>query len=350
MNLKILLPRPLLLIAVLSLGLPAQAATTFKIATIAPDGTSWMKAMRKGAEEVTQRTAGRVKFRFYPGGIMGNDKSVLRKIRIGQLHGGALMGGGLSDIYPDSQVYSLPFEFRTLQEVDYVRSKMDRQILNGLYQKGFVSFGISEGGFAYMMSKEPVYGVEELLGSKVWIPEGDRINRAACAEFNITPISLPLPDVLTGLQTSLVDTVASSSIGAIALQWHRRIKYLNNTPLLYLYGTMVVKRNKFEKLSSSDQQVVKEVMSRIFIELNNQNRKDNLQAMDALKNQGVVVLTSSAENIDVWRSGSARAMDKLTQRGVFTPEILSALRNHLLDFRNGRNGRNGRDATGPGGH
>ena len=330
---------PLRLIIILSLWLPLQAgAVTFKIATIAPDGTSWMAQMRQGAEEVKKRTSGRVKFRFYPGGIMGNDKSVLRKIKVGQLHGGALTGGGLTDIYPDSQIYSLPFVFRTLEEVDYVRSKMDKQILDGINKRGYISFGISEGGFAYTMSKEPVYGVKELLGSKVWIPEGDDINRAAFAEFNITPISLPLPDVLTGLQTGLVDTVASSTVGAIALQWHRRIKYLNNTPLLYLYGTLVLKRSKFEKLSNADQTVVKEVMSNIFDKLNTQNRQDNLEAMEALINQGVEVITSSAENIEEWRSGSAKAMDKLSQKGVFSPEILLTLRKHLNDYRNGSNG------------
>ena len=335
MNLIKWLPRPLLLIAALSLVLPVQATTTFKIATMAPDGTSWMKAMRKGAKEVKKKTEGRVKFRFYPGGIMGNDKSVLRKIRVGQLHGGALTGGGLNDIYPDSQVYSLPFEFKTLQEVDYVRSKMDQQILDGLYQKGFISFGISEGGFAYMMSKKPVISNAELLKSKVWIPEGDNINRAAFSEFNISPISLPLPDVLTGLQTGLIDTVAASSVGAIALQWHRRIKYLNSTPLIYIYGTMVVKRNKFEKLSSGDQKIVKEVMNRIFYELNIQSRTDNRQAMEALKNQGVEVIDSSIDHIEVWRSGSALAMDKLTKNGGFSPEILASLRKHLFNYRNG---------------
>lgn len=334
--------RSLLLLATSALWLPLQAdAVTFKIATIAPDGTSWMTQMRQGADEVAKLTSGRVKFRFYPGGIMGNDKSVLRKIKVGQLHGGALTGGGLADIYPDSQIYSLPFEFQNLQEVDYVRSKMDPQILDGLRQSGFVSFGISEGGFAYMLSKEPVYGVTELLGSKVWIPEGDDINRAAFSEFDITPISLPLPDVLTGLQTGLIDTVASSTVGAIALQWHSRIKYLNTTPILYLYGTLVVTREAFEKLSSSDQAIVNKVMSRIFADLNSQNRQDNLAAMDALKNQGIEVINSSAENIKVWRSGSALAMDKLSQRGVFTPEILTTLRSHLQHHRNGSDNGNG---------
>ena len=123
---------PLLLLAVLPL---LSHATTFKIASLAPDGTSWMKEMRAGAEEINRRTEGRVKFRFYPGGIMGNDKSVLRKMRVGQLHGGALSGGGMAMIYPEAQVYTIPFIFHDYDEVDYARKQMDPVLLAGLKKK-----------------------------------------------------------------------------------------------------------------------------------------------------------------------------------------------------------------------
>ncbi len=319
----------------LLLVMPLMAqAVTFKIATIAPDGTNWMKQIRQGAQEVKKRTNGRVKFRFYPGGIMGNDKSVLRKIKVGQLHGGALTGGGLTELFPDSQVYSLPFSFRSLAEVDYVRERMDPLILDGLYQNGYVSFGISEGGFAYMLTKEPVTGVDDLKGKKVWVPEGDRISRAAFEVFGISPVALPLTDVLTGLQTGLLDTVANSTVGAIALQWHSRVKYLSDTPLLYLYGTMVVKRKAFDKLSKADQAVVKEVMSDVFTRLNVQNREENEAAREALKQQGIEFVQSSPEKIDEWRKGSAEAVDRLSREGEFSPVMLKTLRDHQTDFRN----------------
>ena len=86
-------------------------AATLKIATLAPAGTTWMKEIKKGASEIKKKTEGRVKFKFYPGGVMGNDKSVHRKIKIGQLHGGAFTSGGLSQVYPDIQALSLPMMF-----------------------------------------------------------------------------------------------------------------------------------------------------------------------------------------------------------------------------------------------
>lgn len=304
-------------------------ATTFKIASIAPDGTSWMTEMRKGADEIEARTDGRVKFRFYPGGIMGNDKSVLRKIRVGQLHGGAITGGGLAEIYPEAEVYSIPFLFRSYSEVDAIRKQVDPELIDGLKEKGFISFGISEGGFAYLMSTSPIAGIDDLNGHKVWVPEGDEISRAAFEASNVSPVSLPLTDVLTGLQTGLIDTVAGSAIGAIALQWHTRVKYLTDAPLAYLYGTMVLKRREFEKLSAADQKVVREVMSNVFSQLNEQNRKDDASALEALRKQGISFIEPTHEETVRWQNSVDIAMDKLLKQGLFDPAILKRIQGLL---------------------
>ncbi len=100
-----------LLTAVFLLLAPLAQAQSFKIATLAPEGSSWLREMRAAADEVKQRTEGRVEFRYYPGGVMGDDATVMRKIRLGQLQGGALTASELSLVYQDAVVYGLPFLF-----------------------------------------------------------------------------------------------------------------------------------------------------------------------------------------------------------------------------------------------
>ncbi len=319
-------------LACLLLALPA-AATTFKIATAVPDGTSWMKQMRAGAAEIKERTNGRVRFRFYPGGVMGNDNSVLRKIKVGQLHGAALTGGSLNSVYPDAQIYSLPFTFRDYAEVDYVRSKMDAGLIEGLKTHGYVSFGISEGGFAYLFSRAPVATTADLRQRKVWIPEGDRINQAAFAEFGISPVQLAMTDVLTALQTGLIDTVASTPVGAIALQWHTRVKYLTDTPLLYVYGTIVIKRRAFERLQPADQAVVHEVMGGVFQRLNRLNREDNEKAYAALRQQGIEFVEPSPEAVAEWRAGGHRAVAKMVKAGYLSQALIDEFNRYLAEYR-----------------
>ncbi|MCK4865944.1 MAG: TRAP transporter substrate-binding protein DctP, partial [Gammaproteobacteria bacterium] len=127
-------------------------AVTIKIATLSPDGTSWMKKMRSAAKEIATRTDNRVKIKFYPGGVMGNENSVLRKMRINQLQGAAVTGGALERYYKDVNIYSMPFIFNSHKEVLYVRKKMDHLIVKGLEKGGLISFGIAESGFAYILS------------------------------------------------------------------------------------------------------------------------------------------------------------------------------------------------------
>ena len=121
--------------------LPVEAVV-LKIATLSPEGSYWMDQMRRGALEVKQKTEGRVRIKYYPGGIMGNEKAVLRKIRIGQLQGAAIMYGSLSGIHPDGQIYGLPMLFESFEEIDYVRQRMDPILLEGLAKRGFIAFGL----------------------------------------------------------------------------------------------------------------------------------------------------------------------------------------------------------------
>jgi TRAP-type transport system periplasmic protein len=319
------------LLAVLIMSLlfiPASyATTTLKIATLAPDGTNWMKQMRSAAKQIQQQSEGRVKIRFYPGGVMGNDKSVLRKIRAGQLQGGAITGGGLSTIYPDAQVYTLPFQFRNLKEVDAVREVMDPQIIDGLKKEGFISFGLSEGGFAYLFSNTPVETTNNMKGLKIWIPEGDKINAEMFGQLGISPIPLPLTDVLTGLQTGLIDTIASAPMGAIALQWHTRVNYLTQVPLAYLYATLVIKEKDFKKLNQSDQQLVKKTLNSTFVNLNKQNRTDNLKALSALKQQGIKFISPSLQQQQAWEMHANSTLKSMQSEGIVSVELLEEMQN-----------------------
>ena len=326
------MPRLMLIILGLALSLSVQAAT-LKIATLVPDGTSWMKAMRAAGEEIKTRTEGRVKLRFYPGGVMGNDKSVLRKIRVGQLHGSVLTAGGMAILYPDVQIYSFPFMFRSYQEVDYVRSRMDQSIIDGLAKRGFVSFGLSEAGFVYLMSQNPISSVEELRQNKVWTPEGDRVARIGLQAMDVSPIPLPITDVLTGLQTGLIDTIGASCVAAIALQWHTRIKYLTDSPVFYLYGSLVFKKRALEKLSPSDLQILAEVLASTVMDINQKSRLDNQNARQALLKQGIQLVTPNAEEISQWHVSIARAVAEMKRQENFSESLLRQSEQLISEFR-----------------
>lgn len=311
---------------------PVQAFT-FKIATVSPNSSAWMKGMRVRAAEIATATDGRVKFKFYPGGVMGDDKAILRKMRVGQLHGGAVASSSLTNIMTDVQLYGLPMVFRDFAEVDYVRSRMDAGLAQRLEQKGYVVFGFPEVGFARAMSIKPITSVDHARNSRVWIPDNDPGSAQGIAAFEITPIPLTIVDVLPGLQTDLIDAVAIPPVGALTLQWHTQLKYITDLPLLYIYGIFTVSKKSFSKISYEDQKVVRDILSEHAGVVDGLTRKDNASAYQALLNQGLQATSPSNKEINEWRGLAAGAVQELVRTGTVTKSAYQTLLAHLAEFR-----------------
>lgn len=322
-----------LILTILPMVATPVAAKTFKIATISPDGLQWMKDLRAGAKEIEARTDGRVKFKIYPGGVQGDDFTVLRKMRIGQLHGGAVSSSTLIRFYPDLQVYSLPLVFNSFDEVDFVRERMDQRIIDGLYDNGIVSFSLTETGFAYLQTDTPVTTLQELQQKNTWVPTGDPLAEQMIKTFNVNPTPLYITDVLAGLQTGLVDAVTVPPLVALALQWHNHINYMVDLPLLYTFSTMMLDKKAFESIDEADQAVVTEVMNRVFSEIDAANRADNRAAFDALLNQGIELTEPSEDQLANWKRLARTSIDGMVEEGEVSAESVDLLRSYLTEYR-----------------
>lgn len=313
-------------------ALVAESAT-LKLATVAPEGSQWMTSMRAAASEIKERTSGRVVIKLYGGGVMGAEKSMLRKMRIGQLQGGAFVASGLAPVYPAINIYSLPLVFRSLAEVEYVRARMDERLIRGMEEQGFISFGFAGGGFANIYSNIPVRSLDDLKGQKVWVPEGDTIGYEAMRAFGLSPVTLPLTDVMTGLQTGLIDIVATSPVGAVVFQWYTKVKYTTQLPVVYVFATMIVDAKAFNKLDAEDQAVVREVMTRTYKEFDEQSTPDNAGAYEALLANGIQpVVPGDAAVASLWEKGSEVARS-LAEKQVVDPVAYKEVDALLKTFR-----------------
>ena len=304
---------------------PAILAKTIKIATLSPDGTFWMKQMRAGAKEIKEKTQGRVKFKFYPGGVMGNDENVLRKIRIGQLQGGAITIGNLSQSTPDTTIYGLPYLFSSLDDAAEIRKTTDPMLSKTIEESGFVNFGFAQGGFSYLMSKEPIRSLDDLRQRKSWIPEKSDVGLSVYRYVGVSPISLAMSDVLTGLQTGLIDTVVTSPIGALALQWHTHIKYVTDQPLNYLAAMLIIDKKDFYKLSETDQQIVRDVMGKVYKTIDEQNKVDNIAARQALINQGVKFVQLSDNEKEEWEKIDDFVIKEMIKKYQYSKDLYNAV-------------------------
>ncbi len=327
--------RLVLLILFLTLGTASETfALRLKIATLAPAGTTWMKEMKKGARAIKAKTDGRVQIKFYPGGVMGNDQSVHRKIRINQLQGGAFSATGLAHIDSSIQTLSMPMLFRSFAEVDYVRKVMDERIKTHMADNGFIILGLTEGGFGRIMSSRNVESLQLIRDTKVWIPEGDRLIQNLFKTMGIEPIPLPISDVFTGLQTGLIETIASSSTGAIAFQWHSKVTHMVDIPVLYLIGVLAVSEKAFKRINPDDQRIVIDEMNAVFSILDKVNRKDNIEATNVLKSLNIKIIKPAPDEIATWQGFSDQSTQSLVSSGKIDKSIMQEIHALLVEYRN----------------
>ena len=303
-----------------------QAQQTLKIATLAPDGSSWMKELRVAAKEIETTSQGRVLVKFYPGGVMGSDAVVLRKIRLGQLQGGVLTSSELAAVYPDAVIYGMPFMFDNWAEVDRARGVIDPLLAKGFEAKGYKMLGASGIGFAYMMGIKPMRTRAEMNSVKLWIPQNDVIAERVFKQGGITPIPLPLGDVFTSLQTGLVDTVANTPSGAVALQWHGKVRSMADLPISFIVGFMVLDIKAYQKLSPADQATVSTVFGTAAKRMDASIKRDDASALAAMKKQGLIVTKFDAAENTRWRSIGAQVTTQLEKEKIVSSEMLNAVR------------------------
>jgi TRAP-type C4-dicarboxylate transport system substrate-binding protein len=328
-------PRRLTGPVALLLAMVASTASsaTLKIATVAPDGTTWMTEMRAGAEQIEARTEGRVQFKFYPGGVMGNAQSVLRKMRVGQLQGGAFTGSPLAKVHPDAEIYSLPFQFESLAEVDYVRERVDPVIEANLEAEGMVVLGIAEGGFSTLFSQKAIRSLDDGRGRKTWVGEHDRLAQIIVEKVRASPVLLPLSDVYTALQTGMVDTVPGTPTAALAFQWHTKLSYMTDVPLSYVSGLLAVDRRSFERIEPADQAIVREVFDEVFERLNRLNRDDNLAAREALKANGMEFVVPTDAELVLWNKVAREATEEFRREGRIHEPTLELIQRLTREYR-----------------
>ncbi|HUF73477.1 MAG TPA: TRAP transporter substrate-binding protein DctP [Gammaproteobacteria bacterium] len=325
---------PLCLGLMLALGAAGDVeAEELRIATLAPADSQWMREMAAGGERIRELTGGRVTLRFRAGGIAGSDEQVLRKIRISDLHGGAFTAGGLASLYPGLNTYGIPLIFESLDEVDYVRSRLDARIAAGLEQAGFVSFGFSEGGFSNLMSNVPVSHVDDLRRQKIWVPDNDPIAHQVLDALRLAPVPLELSDALLGLRRGLVDVVAASPVAALVLQWHTEVKYRTDLPLSYSMGVFAIPSDVFYGLAESDQVVVRSVLTEVMATIDSTSRDDNAEARRIMESMGIETVPVNRADVESWRRIIEEQYPELRRHRDIDVELFDAMLALLDEFR-----------------
>jgi TRAP-type C4-dicarboxylate transport system substrate-binding protein len=308
-SLRGLLPAVALL---LLLPAPARAeVVTLKIATLAPEGSAWMKLFGDWKGAIDKRTAGQVKVKFYAGGVAGDERDVVRKMRLGQMSGAAVTAVGLGLIQPDVRVLEIPFLFNDEAELDLVRGALDQEFRKKFQDKGYQLLAWGDVGPVRLLTNTALRDKGDLQKVKMWVWSDDPLAARLYQRLGINAVPLGVPDVLPSLQTGLINACGGSPLAAVALQWHSKVKYATSMVLNYAVGALVLATKAWDGLAADQRQVVTEESKTLSDGLTRLVRNDNTAALKKMQAQGVEVVPTPEPLSATFRAEGKGATDDM---------------------------------------
>lgn len=284
-----------------------------KFATLAPEGTPWMNIMEEMNRELQEKSAGQVAFRFYAGGVAGDERDVIRKMRIHQLHGGAFTGFGLGEVLPEVRVLELPMLFRSSQEADHVATALFEHFRAGFAHKGFVLLSLNEAGAVYIFSRDPIRSSADMARAKIWTWQGDPLPQAIFRAYGIVPVPLSLTHVLPSLQSGLIDACYGTPLTVLALQWFTRVKYRTSLPITHVMGALLVSEALWHQLSAEQQTLVRDTVRKYNARAVANMRQYESRAITLLQTTaGIETVTIAAEEVTRLQQVSEQVRQELT--------------------------------------
>jgi TRAP-type C4-dicarboxylate transport system substrate-binding protein len=328
----------ILLAAAFFLGASAQAEEqqhTLKIATLAPEGSSWMNLFHAWGKQVEEHSGGKIKVKFYAGGIAGDERDAVRKMRLGQINAAAVTSIGLGLIQPEVRVLELPMLVNTYDEMDYIRGTMDADLRKKFEDKGYVLLAWGDVGPIHIFSNIPLKSKADLAQTKLWAWVDDPLVRTLFQQLGTNGVPLGVPDVLPSLQTGLINACYGSPLSTLALQWYTKVKYMTSMQISQAIGATIMNKKDFDKLSPELQKQLladsmdlqKKVLKTI--------REDNTKSLTSLKSSGIQVIDSPKPMVDEFMAQAVALRPKL-EPSVYTHEFRMKVEKLLADYRAGK--------------
>lgn len=263
------------------------APLRIKFATLAPEGSTWMLTLREMDAEMQRRSGGRIHFVFYPGGALGDEIDVLRKIRIGQLHGGAFSGVGLGSVLPSVRVLELPLLFGDAQEADFVTGRLEEYFARAFEEQGFVFLTFAEAGPVHIFSQKAIRRREDFKGIRMWSWHGDPLAAALFRAFQVAPVPLAFPDVFPSLHTGLINAFYAPPLAAIVLQWFSQVSYVSSEEYTRATGGILIAQSRWKSIPAELQEILKDVAKTYGGEVVSKTRRENQEALVTLTRHGI---------------------------------------------------------------
>ena len=289
-----------LAVAALSFGPVTEAATVVKMATLAPEGSVWDRILREMGAEWKQETGGEVELRIYAGGVAGDEADIVRKMRVGQIHAAAFSVAGLSALDGGFEAFEIPMFFESYEELYHVLETLRGDFETRLEAKGYVLLHWGNGGWVHLFSKDPIVSVDDLRKQKLFAGSGNEGMIRLWRENGFQPVSLATTDVLTSLQTGMVQVIPTTPLAALSLQWFRQAPHMQDLGLAPLMGATVVSKRAWDKLKPETQAAMKKAAMTAEKAFKTEIPEQDAKAVEQMKGRGLTVAPVGEADRKAW--------------------------------------------------
>ncbi len=315
-------------LALLILSTAAAARTlTIKMGTVAPKGSVYHKALLEMAEVFEQETDGKVKVKIYAA-VVGDEPTIVRKMRVGQLHAAALTNTGLALITTEPIALQLPMQFDSTAELDHVMAEMTPVFDRALEEDGFVTLTWADGGWVYFFTKKPAQSLEDIKGRKMWMWAHDPDALKSFAAIGFAPVVLSGVDIIPSLQTGMIEALPTTAITALALQTYPLTPHVIDVKWGVMLGGTVISKQAWEKVPAEARPKIRARCMEIGKEITREVRAESARAMAIMKSKGVQVHTPDAAQLQAWRE-----LAKKSQAIVRGGSVDAALADQAMQIR-----------------
>ncbi len=303
---------------------PAAKPVTLKLATLFPEGSVWDQALRRMIADVEKSTSGRVQVRVYPGGVAGDERDIIRKMRIGQLHAASITTSGLSQLDDSFRALEVPMFFADDAELEYVveaTTPMFRERLDGA---GYVLLNWGHTGWVRFFSTDPIRTIDDIRSHKLFVWQGSTELEAWWKKNGFQPVPLAMTDALTALQTGMIDVMPSTALASLSLQWFRQAPHMLDERILGMVGATVVSEKQWSKIDEADRRVVLEAAARMEAHLFEVVPRQEQDAIAEMEKRGLTVHSLAASDREPWAAMALSFYEHMKGAGVpreFTDRI-----------------------------
>ncbi|MEA1882242.1 MAG: TRAP transporter substrate-binding protein DctP [Candidatus Marinimicrobia bacterium] len=271
-----------------------------KMATLAPEGTEWHGILVDLGQQWKAATDGEVRLRIYPGGVVGDEPDMIRKMRIGQIHAAAITNEGMTELNPYFSTFYMPMLYQSYDEVDFVRARLNNDLLSVTEKNGFKILTMVDVGWAYWFSTKPVYTPGDLKETKIFIWAGDYQSTALYEKHGYQPVPLAMTDVLSGLQTGLINSLGFNPMYALSQQIFGIADNMLDMKWGNLTAAIIIDIRTWKRIKPNHQEAMLKIAQNIGNQFQDKNRHETDTAVDVMKQYGLKVNTPTAEQVEEW--------------------------------------------------